>query len=190
MSELPTLEQMDVDGAVREGAENAKRDSRRSFLQRGAVGGTAILGASAILAPAVARASGSSSDIAILNFALTLEYLESTFYVRAVAQHHLRGETLKFATVVRDHELAHVAALKATIQKLGGKPVAKPTFDFKGIPGDPAKFRATAIALEDTGVSAYAGQVPNIKNKAVTGRRRVDPFSRSPTCRMDPKHRR
>jgi Ferritin-like domain len=157
------LDQFDVDGAVREAAEKA---SRRAFLRRGAVGGGALLGASALL-PAVAEASSNGGDVAILNFALTLEYLESTFYVRAVDMHALRGETLRFAKTVRDHELAHVAAIKATILKLGGKPVAKPKFDFKGIPSNPAKFRATAIALEDTGVAAYAGQVGNIKNPAV-----------------------
>ncbi len=163
MTDVLNLDEIDVDGAVREASDRA---SRRAFLKRGAIGGGAVLGAGALL-PAVAEASGSSSDIAILNFALTLEYLESTFYVRAVDQHALSGETLRFAKTVRDHELAHVAAIIATIKSLGGKPVSKPRFDFMGIPSDPKKFRATAIALEDTGVAAYAGQVGNIKNGAV-----------------------
>jgi hypothetical protein len=166
MTDVLTLDQIDADGAVREAADRVGGNSRREFLKRGVIGGGAILGATALL-PTIAEASGSGGDVAILQFALTLEYLESTFYVRAVDMHALSGETLRFAKTVRDHELAHVAALKATISKLGGKPIAKPKFDFKGIPSDPAKFRATAIALEDTGVSAYAGQVPNIKNKAV-----------------------
>ena len=167
MDEALTLEQVDTDGAVREMAERAQGHSRREFLRRGAVGGGTILGVGAVagLVPGVARAS--SGDVAILQFALTLEYLESEFYVRAVKQGALSGETLSFARVVRDHELAHVAALKSTIMQLGAQPVAKPQFNFKGIPANPSKFRATAIALEDTGVSAYAGQAPLIDNTAI-----------------------
>ena len=82
---------------------------------------------------------------------------------RAVAGGALSGELLKFAKTVKAHEVAHVAFLKSA---LGAKAVKKPTFDFKGTTDDPAKFQATAIVLEDTGVAAYNGQGANL-TKAV-----------------------
>ena len=69
-----------------------------------------------------------------------------------------------FATTVRDHELAHVKALKAA---LGSKAIAEPTFDFKDTISDQAKFIATSITLEDTGVSAYDGQGPRLRRKTL-----------------------
>ena len=69
-----------------------------------------------------------------------------------------------FAVVVGDHETAHVAALR---KALGSAAVKKPTFDFGDTVTNKNKFRATAQMLEDTGVAAYAGQGPNIFQKAV-----------------------
>jgi rubrerythrin len=43
--------------------------------------------------------------------------------------------------------------------------VKKPTFDFKGTTAKQTTFLKTAMALEDTGVSAYAGAAPSISNK-------------------------
>lgn len=65
---------------------------------------------------------------------------------------------------MRDHELAHVDFLKSA---LGSKAGAKPKFDFKGTTSDPDMFRATAIALEDTGVAAYDGQGPRLTKKTL-----------------------
>ena len=112
----------------------------------------------------VTAAPSPSQDVKILNFALTLEYLEAEFYTQAVAGGALSGELLKFAKTVKAHEVAHVAFLKSA---LGSKAVAKPTFDFKGTTDDPAKFQATAIVLEDTGVAAYNGQGPNLTKKTL-----------------------
>ena len=72
----------------------------------------------------------------------------------------------KFASVVAQHEAAHVAFLKGA---LGSAAVAKPKFDFKGTTTNKAKFLATAQVLEDTGVAAYLGQAGAIKNKEVLG---------------------
>jgi len=95
---------------------------------------------------------------------LTLEYLEGEFYALAVKNKKLTGETARFARVVANHEATHVAFLKKV---LGSQAVAKPKFDFKGTTDDMAKFQATADVLENTGVHAYLGQVPNIKTPAV-----------------------
>ena len=64
---------------------------------------------------------------------------------------------MKLTKEMRDNEAEHVDALAATVKKLGGKPVAKPTFDFGGAFGSRAAFLKTANTLEDAGVSAYNG---------------------------------
>ncbi len=167
MSDHLTLEAVDAGGAVREAYEDLPRSTRMSMLKRGLVaGGTVAVGGVVIggLPKLVTAAPSPSQDAKILNFALTLEYLEAEFYTRAVAGGALSGELLKFAKVVKAHEVAHVAFLKSA---LGSKAVAKPTFDFKGTTDDPAKFQATAIVLEDTGVAAYNGQGANVTKKVL-----------------------
>lgn len=109
----------------------------------------------------------------ILNFALTLEYLESEFYTMGVAAHAANAGAAGAAalTLIRDDESKHVAFLKSV---LGNAAVAKPQFDFtaKGVLPDPfnsanyAVFLALAQAFEDTGVRAYKGQAPNLMGAA------------------------
>jgi hypothetical protein len=162
------LDQIDRDGAVREAAHDVATDTRAGFLRKVGIGGAAVLGGSAFMGalPAIARAATvPASDVAILNFALTLEYLEAAFYAEAVQSGKLTDQrTRRFASVVASHEAAHVAFLRKV---LGASAVAKPTFDFKGTTADQAKFQATADVLENTGVHAYLGQVGNIKNATV-----------------------
>ena len=106
-----------------------------------------------------------------LNFALTLEYLESNFYIKAVASGVIpAGAALTALTVIRDHENAHVTFLKTAISAAGGTPVVftAASFDFtaKGtFPGvftDYGTLLAVAQTFEDTGVRAYKGQAPNL----------------------------
>jgi hypothetical protein len=167
MSELWTLEELDRDGAITETAEQVDPVTRAAFLKKAGVGVGAVAGSGMILGAIPSVAFGASipkSDIAILNFALTLEYLEAAFYAEAVQKGKLSGETQKFAQVVSSHEAAHVAFLQ---KALGKKAVKKPKFDFKGTTSDQAKFQATAEVLEDTGVQAYLGQAGNIKAKPI-----------------------
>jgi hypothetical protein len=162
------LTELDADGAIRESAEEVSKDTRAGFLRKAGIGGAAIVGGSAFMGalPALAKAAViPSSDIAILNFALTLEYLEAAFYTEAVANGKLTDKrTRRFANVVAQHEDSHVKFLKGV---LGAKAVATPRFDFKGTTSDQAMFQATADVLENTGVHAYLGQVGNIQNKTV-----------------------
>jgi len=167
MSHLPAVEVLDRDGAIQEAAAKVDPETRASFLRKAGVGvgALAVGGAFAGAIPSVARGQAiPQSDIAILNFALTLEYLEAAFYAQANQNKILKGELNRFSTVVAQHENTHVQFLRKV---LGAKAVAKPKFDFKDTVTDPAKFAATAQVLEDTGVHAYLGQVPNIKTKAV-----------------------
>ncbi len=112
-----------------------------------------------------------TSVIDVLNFALTLEYLESGFYAQATATNGLIAstETGGFATIAA-HEAEHVAFLTSAIKASGGTPVAKPTFDYtaKGAFSDVftnyATFLAVSQTFEDTGVRAYKGQAPNLQS--------------------------
>jgi hypothetical protein len=165
---LPNLEELDVDGAIREAASKVDGDTRAAFLKKAGIGAGAVVagGAFAGAIPGIASAGVAKSDVAILNFALTLEYLEAAFYAEAVAKGNFTGKIGDFAKVVSAHENAHVAFLKGA---LGSAAVKSPKFDFKGTNTDQAKFTATAQVLEDTGVAAYLGQAGNIKSKKILG---------------------
>ena len=103
----------------------------------------------------------------ILNFALTLEFLEAEFYKQAVSNRAFKSpEFEEFARTVADHEAKHVSFLR---KALGSAAVKKPSFDFGDTVTDGNKFAATAQVLEDTGVRAYLGQVGNISSRAVLG---------------------
>lgn len=134
--------------------------TRSSFILKGALAAGAVYG-STVVGPFVGQAFAAGGDIEILNFALTLEYLESEFYKRG-QKLQLSSEVMKLAKEIGAHEDEHVAALTATIKKLGGKPVAAPgvTFPMK----DEASFLKLAQVFEDTGVSAYNGAAPQIKS--------------------------
>ena len=98
----PALEVIDVDGAIRETAAAAAGDTRAAFLAKAGLLGGGMIGASALLDPALAGAASKQGDIAILNFALTLEHLEATFYAEAKRMGALSGELQLFAAVVAD----------------------------------------------------------------------------------------
>ncbi|MDA0168552.1 ferritin-like domain-containing protein [Solirubrobacter taibaiensis] len=160
--DLSAVVDFDTDGALQETAEKAQHHSRRNFLRNSAlVTGGALAAGAGFPAGAFAQSKG---DVAILNFALTLEYLESAFYYRARRQAGLDGALMRFAQTVGEHESAHVTALR---KALGNAAVKKPTFDFGAAVESPNAFAATAIVLEDTGVMAYQGQAPFIKSQDV-----------------------
>lgn len=113
------------------------------------------------------------TDIIIdtLNFALTLEYLESNFYIKAVASGIIpSGNELKALTIIRDHEKEHVNFLSTAISAAGGTPVSftAESFDFTAKGTFPNVFTdygtllAVAQTFEDTGVRAYKGQASNL----------------------------
>jgi hypothetical protein len=167
------LAEVDVDGAVREAADAVSGDTRLGFLKKAGVAGGALVSGGAVLSALAPEALASTShgrppatfgkgDVGILNYALTLEYLEAAFYNGATAANlSLSPQAAAFLKVVTKDENAHVAFLK---KALGHKAVATPEFDFAGANTSVEKFMATAFVLENTGVHAYLGQVLNIKS--------------------------
>ncbi len=111
-----------------------------------------------------------ASPTDVLNFALTLEYLEKEFYNIGLDTNGLIPDDAKdiFAKISK-HEDDHVAFLLAA---LGDNAVAKPTFDFTGGPGgleldtfeNYNTFLALSQGFEDTGVRAYKGQAGALAN--------------------------
>ena len=145
--------------------------TRQSFIMRGAVAAGAVYGTSAV-APFVkqAIAQGSDGDVEILNFALTLEYLEAAFYAQALKRvSGLSGEARELATTIRDNEDEHVDALSAAIGDLGGTPVKAPKVAFGDAFANEKSFLKLAQTFEDTGVSAYNGAGPMIQSPEVLG---------------------
>ena len=154
---------------------------RKRFLKMAGSAGAASFGAfvmaacgsskktasTTVAAPAATSASSSSptGDVAILNYALTLEYLETAFYEKVVAAGLFKG---KVGALIKDfgqQEASHVAALKAAVMKLGGTPVAQPASKF---PIENAtQVAQLAYTVENLGAAAYLGQAGAIKSPEV-----------------------
>jgi rubrerythrin len=112
-----------------------------------------------------AFASGSTGDIDILNYALTLEYLEAAFYEGAAKTPGLSKEVAGYVKTFGDEEQQHVEALMTTIKDMGGTPVKAPSVDFGDAFTSADKLIPLAITFEDTGVSAYNGAAPMLESK-------------------------
>jgi hypothetical protein len=133
---------------------NAPGATRRALLARAGAGAVAAL-AAGIAGPATA-APAAGGDVAILNYLLTLEYLQAAFYSEAEREGALRGQAATAAARIGAVERAHVAALHSA---LGARAIARPAFDFQGATADGDAFLRTAVAFEDLGTAAYAGQL-------------------------------
>lgn len=161
-----SIEEIDRDGAVAE-ADEALRTTTRSrlFRRAGLLLGGGVVASAAPIGLATSQGGGlSKGDIEILNYALTLEELESAFYAEANGKGKLTGIARTFSQVVGAHEAAHVATLR---QVLGAEAKPAPKFNFKGTTNGKITFLKTAQVLEDTGVAAYQGQAGRIKSDQV-----------------------
>jgi hypothetical protein len=138
--------------------------TRASFIVRGALAAGAVYGTAAV-APFVSTALGATTDLDILSFALTLEYLETHFYQVKAKTVGLTGMAAHNATNFGKEEAAHVAALTSAIRASGGTPVPKPTFSFPVT--NASEFLNLAYTVENLGVSAYNGAGPLLKSKAL-----------------------
>ena len=177
----PTIEAPPAEGGALQ--ELARDDaSRKKFMKM--VGGAGAAGAFSLFLAACGSKSkdkttssaaastqakkssgGTAGDLKIVNYALTLEYLEADFYAKVIASGLFKGSDLESIKIIGDHEMQHVDALTATVQKLGGTPAAKPKTKF---PLDSAQsVLALAATVENLGSAAYLGQAGNIQNKEV-----------------------
>lgn len=140
------------------------RFSRRG-LMRAAAGGVAVatLAGPAAFGYRSAMAQTFNGPVDVLNYALTLEHLEATFY-RTYNGEFSDGEITGAGfgsnvpgrlVSIEEHEAAHVTALIGVINQLGGTPVAEAMYDF-GVT-DVTSYIATAQVLENLGTGAYTG---------------------------------
>lgn len=170
-------------------------ESRRRFMAASAIFGG---GVAATMLRGQTTTTPAQGDIDALNYALTLEFLEATFYNQFLGSatsansglvgtvpgntnvftaadalkstvfsgigSSVNGSIYSYLKAIRDHELAHVAALRSTIVKLGGKPVEPCSYKFDAVTSFEG-FLQTAQALENTGVAAYDGAVIRIADK-------------------------
>ena len=139
---------------------------RSSFIAKGALAVGAVYGMS-MVGPFVRKAlsQGMGGDVEILNFALTLEYLEAAFYQQAIQEVQLRGDQAELVDLISKDENAHVEALKGAVTDLGGTPAEVPGVDFGDAFASTDSFLELAQTFEDTGVSAYNGAGPALKSK-------------------------
>jgi len=116
-------------------------------------------------ATATQARSQSAGDIAILNYALTLEYLETQFYEKVIASDLFTGKVGSLVKDFGEQEKTHVEAIEGAVQKLGGTPVTPPTGRFPIVSA--AQVAQLAYTVENLGAAAYLGQAANIKNPEV-----------------------
>jgi rubrerythrin len=110
-------------------------------------------------------ASGSKGDLAIVNYALTLEYLESAFYKKVAASGLFKGKQLELIKTFGQQEAAHVDALKSTASQLGTA-AKEPKFKFPSLTSQMSVLKLAA-QVENLGAAAYLGQAPRIKSKKI-----------------------
>jgi len=156
--------------------------SRKRFL--GMVGGAGAAGAMAMFLAACGdddedKKAGSSGekkdakggggvDLEIVNYALTLEYLEAAFYADVIKSGVVKTKAVvEAAKMIGQNEQEHVDALLATAMKLG-TPAEKPKTDFQAvIDGGEKMVLETAAVVENLGASAYLGQAGRIESKEI-----------------------
>jgi hypothetical protein len=147
---------------------------RKRFLKMAGSAGAASFGAFVLAAcgsskkaaPTAATTASTSSaaggDVAIANYVLTLEYLETEFYEKVVSSGFFSGKSASLIKSFGEQEQTHVEALKGAVTKLGGTPVAQPSGKF---PIENAKqVTELAYTVENLGASAYLGQAAKIQN--------------------------
>lgn len=113
----------------------------------------------------LATAQNGNRDVDILNYALTLEYLEADFYATGLDADLLSGRARELVEPILEHERAHVSALSSTVEDLGGTPAEQPTFSYPNPTFENKDaFLEAAFDLETLTVKAYHGQVTNFSD--------------------------
>lgn len=156
------IEQLSADNA----RLNDIQSRRNSLLNIRNIAITA-LPAFLMLSPKKAKAATTDIILDVLNYALTLEYLEQEYYVTGVSSGIIPLADINIFNQIKNHEVEHVSLLQATISALGSTPVVSPEFDFTAGGlfdpfGDYPTFLALSQAFEDTGVRAYKGRAGDL----------------------------
>jgi rubrerythrin len=166
------------DGAL---ASREGESSRKHFLR--AMGAVGAAGAAGVLLAACGRGddkqpaattkatpkASNGGDIEILNYALTLEYLEADFYDQVVRSGVVKDRKVAdLAKRIGEAEQAHVGALEVAVRGLGGKTATKPKTAFEDVlAGGPKKVLEAAAMVENLGAAAYLGQAGRIQDKKI-----------------------
>jgi rubrerythrin len=171
------------DPDARDGALASREDesSRKHFLR--AMGAAGAAGAAGVLLAACGRGDDKQSaatkmatpkgsnggDIEILNYALTLEYLEADFYDQVVRSGVVKDRKVAdLAKRIGEAEQAHVDALEVAVRGLGAKTATKPKTTFEDVlAGGPKKVLEAAAMVENLGAAAYLGQAGRIQDKKI-----------------------
>jgi hypothetical protein len=163
---IPTLAEIDVDGALRETAAAAFPATRADFLRCSAA--AAATGTAAFFAAVAADAEGATAktanDIAILRFDQVLEYLQAGLYTEAERLGALKPKTLGWARVVGAHERAHLQAIR---NLLGSHAVKSPGFNYGNVTSDESQFLKTAVAFEDLTAALLKWQAPRLDSREI-----------------------
>lgn len=130
---------------------------------------TSATTATAVKAPSTTANAATNpfgaGDLGILNYALTLEYLETEFYKKVVTAKMFKGKVGALLEDFSKQEQSHVVALTAAIKGAGGKTAPKPNGTFPIT--SPTQVAMLAYTVENLGASAYLGQAANIQSKQV-----------------------
>ena len=159
-----TLADLDADGALEEAAEPVlPATTRRAFLRGGVLGGGALAAALALPGATEGALAKTRTDIAIVNFDVVLEYLQSALYIEAERLGALTPKTLDWARVVGAHELAHAEALKGMLDR----PPKRPSFNFGSVTQRETEFIRTAVAFEDLTAALLKWQAIRINSRQI-----------------------
>ena len=137
--------------------------NRRSFLKSSVA--AVPLASAAAAQPAWAQGADFKNDVDVLNFALIAEYFLSAFYREGSPD--LSSKEADYVSDIGADEDAHIAAITATIQDLGGTPTMAPAIDYGNVFNDREKYLRFALRFENLFGGAYLGAAGSISNKEI-----------------------
>jgi rubrerythrin len=145
--------------------------SRGDVLLKGALAAGTIVGLGAV-SPLVrsALAADEHDDVEVLNFLLPFEYMLASLYNRGLSEVNdhdekmpLKDDQRELLETLLGEEGEHVAAIRETIEEMGGKPIAKGGFAFAFREYD--TLLELGVRIESIAIGAYNGAIPTLKSR-------------------------